>query len=449
MHVVVIGLGEVGRFLVRALSEEGADVYAIDRDPEAAQYVEDHYDVRAFAGHGASQELLERVEVSSAGLVVAVTDDDEVNLIAALAARQLGARRVVARAQGDEWAPWTEGVRHGLLGVDVVINPRVLVGEELARIALSHGASDVVALADSRLELARVQVDKGTAWTRKPLSALDVPEGVLVAGVVREEEPLFVPGGADVLQPGDRVYLIGRPEAVLQAEDRLSRRREARRVFVVGGGVVGQAMTRTLRRYGAKVTLVERDPEHARRLAERFPGVTVIRGDGTDLELLEEEEVDTYDLCAAVTSADEVNLMVALLARRRQVERTAVLVHRGHYVRVYEELGIDVVVSPRSVASDHILRYVQPHALHSLVTLEEGQGEVLELTAGAGARGVGVPLKDLGLPRGVLLAALVRGEQVRVPRGNDVVEPGDRVVVMATRGNRRAVERLLRGGGGG
>ncbi len=447
MHIVVIGLGEVGRHLVRALSHEQQDVYAIDRDPEAVQYVEDHFDVRAFAGHGASQVLLERVEASRARLVVAVTDDDEVNLIAALAARQLGARRVLARAQGDEWAPWTEGVRHGLLGVDVVINPRVLVGQELARIALSHGASDVVALAGHRLELARVEVERGTAWTRKPLSALHMPEGALLAGVVREGDPLFVPGGADVLQPGDRVYLIGRPEAVLAAEDHLSSRREAQRVFVVGGGVVGQAMARTLQRYGATVTLVEREAEHARRLAERFPGVTVIKGDGTDPELLREEDVSSYDLCAAVTSADEINLMVSLLARRFGVERTAALVHRGDYVRVYEELGIDVVVSPRSVASDHILRYVRPHALHSLVTLEEGQGEVLELTAGRGARGVGVPLKDLGLPRGVLVAALVRDGRVVVPRGEDCIEAGDRVVLMALRGNRRFVERLLRGEG--
>ena len=166
MHIVVIGLGEVGRHLLDVLQGDKHDVVAVDRDPDAAAYAEDHYDVAILVGYGASHETLEAAEVQRADLVVAVTDNDEVNLIAALAAQRLGARQVIARTQGSDWAGWREGVRYGLLGVDVVINPRVLVAHELARIARSHGASEVTALAQDRIELAEIRLSANTPLVR-------------------------------------------------------------------------------------------------------------------------------------------------------------------------------------------------------------------------------------------------------------------------------------------
>jgi len=235
MNIVVIGLGEVGRHLLSVLDKEGHDIVAVDASAKAVQYAEEHYDVASIVGYGASETLLKVAGVARADLVVAVTNHDEMNLIATLAAKQLGAKHVVARVQGTAWSEWTEGIRYGLLGVDVVINPRVLVAQELSRIARSYGASDVVDLAQDRVEL--VQIDLGESRVlNKPLSAVELPPHTLVSAVVRDGE-LFVPGGADVLVKGDRVYLIGRPEGVLAAERLFSKEREARRVCIVGGGV--------------------------------------------------------------------------------------------------------------------------------------------------------------------------------------------------------------------
>jgi trk system potassium uptake protein TrkA len=443
MYIVVIGLGEVGRHLLSVLDKEGHDVVAVDSNPDAVQYAEDHFDVMCLCGYGASQDILDTAGVKKAGLVVAVTDHDEVNLIAALAAKQLGARQVIARAQGNEWARWTEGVRYGLLGVDVVINPRVLVGQELAKIARSRGASEVIDLAEARIELVQVEMTEASRLTNKPLSKLELPRGTLVAAVVRAGE-LFVPGGADVLLAGDRVYLIGRPGEILRAEDLFTHRGEARRVCIVGGGVVGQAMARQLVREGSDVLIIERRREQAEELSAKLDKVTIIHGDGADQELLEEEEIGTYDLFAAVTPEDEVNLMAALLAQRVGAGRTAALVQRADYLPIYRQLGIDIALSPRTVASDHILRFSRQEELHSLTVLEGGQAEVVELTAKRGCRAVGVPLKRIDLPRGALLAAIVQGENVVVPRGDDQVAPGDTVVMMTTKPARRTVERLFR-----
>lgn len=440
MYVVVIGLGEVGRFLVKTLATDGHDIVAVDRNPKAIAYIEEHHDVATVSGYGASQDVLDAAGVATADLVVAVTNHDEVNLIAALAARQLGAKSVVARAQGNEWARWTEGVRYGLLGVDVVINPRVLVGQELGRVARSHGAADVVDLAQDRVEL--VEMAMTSRMANKQLSKLPLPKSTLVAAYLRDGQ-ITIPGGADVLLPGDTVYLVGLPESVLQAEDLFSTRREARRILIVGGGVIGQALARQVLPHGAHVTIVESDPVAARVLAENHADITVVQGDGTDSALLEEIEIETFDLFAAVTSHDEVNLMASLIAKRAGVTRTAAVVQRADYAPIYHELGIDVVLSPRSVAADEILQATRSDAVHSLHSIAGGAAEIIELTAASGCNAANTPLRRLQMPRGSLLTAITRGEKVIIPGGDDEVRAGDGVLIMTTAEARPSIERLF------
>lgn len=443
MYVVLIGMGEVGRHLLRVLEQEGHDLVAIDERADAMAHIEEHHDVMTLTGYGARHEVLMAAQVERADLVVAVTDRDEVNLIAALAAKQLGAKRVIARVQRDAWASDSEGVRYGMLGVDVVINPRVLVAQELTRIARSHGAVDVIDLAQDRIELVQIQLREDVRLVNRPLMKIALPRDTLVAALVRDGQ-LVIPGGADVLLPGDRIYLIGKRAAVLEAEDLFTTKREARRVAIVGGGVVGSALAKNLANDGTtQVLVIERDRETAEKLSIAVPSATVVHGDGTDRELLEEEEVGTYDMVCAVTGADEVNLMAALLAQREGAGRTAALAHRGDYMPIYAQLGVDIVLTPRSVASDHILRFVRGSQVQSITSLEQGQAEVVELKVPPRARVVGVPLKRLGLPRGSLLAGIVHEDQVIIPRGDDIVHAGDTVVVLLTESARPLVERIF------
>ncbi|MBZ0119943.1 MAG: Trk system potassium transporter TrkA [Sandaracinaceae bacterium] len=446
MHIVIIGMGEVGRHLLRVMEAERHDVVAVDQRGEAIGFVEDHFDVMTLVGYGASHDVLVAAGVAKADLVVAVTDNDEVNLIAALAAKQLGARKVIARVQGNAWAKTTEGVRHGLLGVDVVINPRVLVAHELTRIARSHGALDVLDLAQDRLALVQIELGEAARHTHKPIMKLNLPGQTLVAAIAREGE-LLVPGGGDVLLPGDRVYLMGTADSILQAEDFFTHERVARRVCVVGGGVVGEALARGLAAHGTELLIIERDKERAAQLSVEVPQATVLHGDGTDRQLLEEEDVGSYEMVCCVTSEDEVNLMAALLAQRIGVPRTAALVHKGDYMPIYRQLGVDVVLTPRSVASDQILRFCRGGGVQNLVSLEEGKAEVAEVRVPHGARAIGVPLRRLGMPRGSLLGAIVHEDRVIVPRGDDVVHAGDTVILLLTEAARPVVERLFRARG--
>lgn len=443
MHIVVIGLGQVGRHLLEVLEREGHDVVAIDKNPAAIRYAEEHFDVMTLHGFGGTRESLERAGAGKSDLVVAVTDNDELNLVAALTAQGLGAKRVIARAQSAAWATRDEAVQYGLLGVDVVVNPRVLVAQELAKIARSHGALDVINLANERIELVQVVLGERTRMLNKPLAKLQLPRQTLVAAVVRSGQ-LFVPGGADVLLEGDRIYLIGRAEDVMEAQDLFTSRKEADRVCIVGGGVVGQSLATFLAGRCAKVMIVESSRERAETLGTELENVVVVQGDGTDMQLLQQEEVGTFDLVAAVTQHDEINLMAALLARQVGASRIATLVQRGDYMPIYRQLGIDIVLSPRVVASDHIMRYCRESELQSLTQLENGQAEVLEFRAREGARAIGVPLRRLKIPRGALLAGIVHNDQVVIPGGDDVVQSGDTVIVLTTASVRASIERLFR-----
>lgn len=443
MYVVVIGMGEVGRFVTQVLEAEQHDVVVIDNDAAQLEQVAERADVATLVGYGASLDTLRKAGADGADLVVAVTNHDEVNLLAALASRHLGASRTIARLQGSEYSNLEEGIQYGMLGIDVVVNPRVLVAQEIAKIARSHGALDVLGLAGNRIEVVQLELPSRSRVLHKPLANLNLPDQTLVAAVVRDRE-LFVPGGSDVLLPGDRVYLVGRAGEMLSVEEQFCGGREAARVCIVGGGVVGTALARLLSRSDTEVLVIEKNRAAAERLAMDHPRVTVVHGDGTNLTLLEEELVGSYDLFCSVSHEDEVNLMSGLLAKRVGAPRTVSLVHRPDYMDIYRQLGIDVVLSPRQTASDHILKWVRQTELKSLTILEGGQAEILELEATAGARVVGTPIKRLNFPRGAILGAIVNGGEARVPRGDDVVQAGDTVVVLTTASTRSQVERLFR-----
>jgi len=445
VYVVIVGVGEVGRHVVRALELEKHNVVVIDNQREALDWVEEHHDVSTLQGYGAAQDILQRAQAGSADLVVAVTDHDEVNLIAALAAKQMGAKRVVARVQGSEWSGnhQDQGVAYNLLGVDVVFNPRVLLAQEIVRIAQSHGALEVVDLANHAIEVVQMELPEGSRQTGKRLAKLHLPRGVLVGAVVRDGQ-LFIPGGADALQPHDRVYLVGSPTKMVEAEDLFSTQREAKRVCIVGGGVVGASLARGLVAVGAEVLLIEVIRERAQQLAAELSRVTVVHGDGTDLRLLNEERVGNYDLFVALSHEDEVNLMAGLLAKRAGVTRAAALVHRPDYVEIYRQLGIDVVLSPRTVASDHILRYCRRAEIQSLTVLEGGQAEILEVVAQPRSRIVDTPIRRLSMPRGALLCAILKPNGMVIPGGDDQVSAWDTVIVLTTHGARTSVAKMFR-----
>lgn len=446
MKALIIGLGEVGKYVAAVLAQEKHDVTLVDADAASLAKAEETVDALALRGHGASMGTLREAGADKADLVVAVTDRDEINLLSALMAKQLGAGRTVARVTNRAYLDDDErGYYHNFLGIDLVVSTQILVANEIHKLIKSFGAVAVENFADNRVELVEIPVTEDARVAGKPLSDLSLPENVLVAALLRHDK-VIIPGGADVVLAGDEVFLIGRIENMREAEQLFGRtqQRRAHKVVIIGGGDVGYSVARLAERDGLAVTLFDESPERCDELAHLLHRTVIINGDGTDLNLLREEGVQNTDVFVATSGDDEVNLMSSLLAKNLGARKTVTLVNRPDYIPTYEHLGLDATVSPRLFAASQILKYAREGEVVAVSLLAEGKAEILELIPQEGSAIVGTPLMDLNFPRGAVVAAVATEAVAVLPTGRHVIEAGNSVVVFTLPDVRPAVERLFR-----
>jgi trk system potassium uptake protein TrkA len=447
MNVVVIGLGEVGRYVAEVLAADRHEVLAVDLDQNRIEQISERLDVATLHGYGANPRTLQLAGVDTADLVVCATNSDEVNLIAALASKRMGAGRTVARLKSGEYedtAPGEveEGLQYGMFGIDMVVNSHILIADEMFNIARSHGALDVHMFGNNRIELAEVQLPDDSAVLGIPLKDLKIPEQTRVGAVIRDDR-LFVPHGEDSMLANDRVYLFGKTGGMAEVEDLFVHGKSAQRVVIYGGNVIGEHLSRQLSRVGVDVTIIETNRDHAERLSLTLPGVNMVHGDGTDFEKLKEEEVGRADLYFAVTDDDENNMMSALLAKRLGTPRVCSVVYRPAYIEIYRQLGLDMAISPRQVAADHILRYARPPQIESLVHLGDAEAEVMEVVAALDSPITEAPLSKLKIPNGISIGGIIGASGVNIPKGDSQIEPGDTVVVLALSAKHKAVSKLF------
>lgn len=443
MNIVVIGLGDLGRHLLGALDEDGHELVAVDRDEANVAEAEESFDIKAITGYGAGLWTLKAAGAERADLVIAVSDDDEVNLIAALAAKESGAKRAIARVQGREWAQWTEGIRQDFLGVDLVINPPALIARELAGIARAHGATQSIVFARGELELVQLKLDGLTKAV--PLARLPLNPSVHPIGILRGEriEPALPDS---TLIEGDRLYLFGERNAIEETETRLGLELPAKRVVLLGGDLIGQKLARLLRRRSVEVLVIERDRERAEEIAAALIGVDVVHGDATSIALYEDEELDRYDLFIATSRSDEINLVACLLAKRAGIPRVAATVQRMEYAPIYRELGVDIVVAQTSIAADEILRSTRGSETVRIESLDDELSEIIEYQVKLGAPIVGMSLREIRFPEAVQALALVRRTSHHLAADAPPIRPGDRVILFTPSDTRGALSRLFRAG---
>jgi len=446
VKAIIIGMGEVGKYIASVLTAEKHDVTLVDTDALNLSKAEEMVDALALRGHGASMRTLRQANVKGADLVAAVTNRDEVNLLAALTAKELGARRTVARVTNREYLEDDDrGYYHNLLGIDLVVSTQILVANEIHKLIKSIGAVAVETFADNRVEMVEIPVKDDARAVGKPLKDLSLPSNTLVAALLREEQ-VIIPSGGDVVLAGDAVFLIGRMEKLAEAEKLFGkmRQQEASKVVIVGGGEIGYSVAKLLESESLDVTLIEEDSDRADELARTLHNTVIINGDGTDLKLLREERVQYADVFVATSGDDEVNLMSSLLAKNLGAKKTVTLVNRPDYIPTYELLGLDATVSPRLFAANQILKYAREGEVVAVSLLAEGKAEILELIPQEGSPIVGKPLMDINFPQGALVAAVATEDGAVVPDGRHIIRPGNNVVVFTKPDVRSDVERLFR-----
>lgn len=448
MRAIVIGAGEVGFHIAKRLVQEGHDVTIIEENAAVKERVEKDLDVLVIQGQGASPTALQEAGVAKTDLLVAVTDADEVNLVAAFLAKEHGVGTTIARARNPELAK-SPFLRTGKrLGIDLLINPNQAVAEEIAKLVQAPAAAQIAFFAEGRVELLGIDVGPEAPALRqrlKDLASFQAKHPFVVTAISRNDT-LHIPNGETPILPGDHLYLVARRDDIPDILILLGRQEEfPRRVLIIGGGRVGLFLAEILEKEGIPVTLMEKNPRRCGELADRLKKTLVLEGDGTDIQVLTEEGCADMDAVVTVSDDEATNIMAALLAKRQGAKKAIALIQRSHFLQLASSLGIDAAISPRLTTASVILRFVRPGRVVSLVEMPEWEAEIMELVALPTTAVVSRPLREVNLPKGAIVAAISRGDQITIPKGDSQIVPGDRVILFTLPEAIAKVERLFSG----
>lgn len=434
MRVLICGGGQVGALTARRLVREGNEVTIVDPNPARCEELESTLDAHVVEGSASRVQTLIRAGVRDAELVIAVTDTDEVNLLACLIAQVEAPECIkVARIRTHEVSEWRRVALEAGLKLDLVIHPEQDLAKKIMRVIRIPGVSDIYEFVDGRVRLFDMVVEPGSRLAGRTLVELQEdgpPENSLVALIFRSGQ-VIVPHGAVKLHVGDHLYTLGTRENLLDVIEFMGLKRTAKleRVFVLGGKQLGITCAEMLEEKGVSVKLFERDAKRSARIAEILEKTVVLHADGTDQRILEEENIQGVDAFLAITNDDEDNLIASLLARRLGAHKVVALINRLNYLPLAQRLGVHTTVSPRLAALDRILQFVRKGPVLSVTTFGEEEAEAIELVATENSKYVGRPLKDVRFPRGSIVGAIVRPDgETLVPRGNVEIQPGDRVL---------------------
>ena len=442
MNIIIVGAGKVGLELTKQLSAENR-VTVIDENQQLIENIINIYDVMGVCGNGASYEVQKEAEAGRADLLIATASSDEINILACLVAKKLGVRHTIARIRNPEYETQLRFMREEL-GLSMAINPEKATAREIARVLRFPAAMKLESFSKGRLELVEYRLPEGSALHGMKLLDLykNIRVRVLICAVSRRGETI-IPSGDFELHAGDKIYLTASPEQLSQFFRHLGVfRNRASSVMIVGASKICYYLASELMEMGMSVKIIDQSEQRCVQMSERLPGALVIVGDGTDSELLHEEGIEQTDAFVAITGIDEANILMSMSAARLSGDCCKVVAkinRRSLMDLVSTEHMIDSVVSAASVTTELIVQYVRAmesasgakiKTLHRLV---DGAVEALEFGVTQDVPFIGVPLKDLKLKSGILLAGIVRRNgRIVIPSGNDALELGDDVIVVTT-----------------
>lgn len=438
MNIMIVGGGKVGISLTSLLSNEGHNVTIIDTMPKLIENIVNDYDVIGYCGNGAAFTVQAEAGVAKCDIFIAVTGSDELNIMSCIVAEKLGAKHSVARVRDPEYSHQTEFMRNKL-GIDMIINPELEAANEISRIIEFPAASKIESFAKSRVELCEITVSQESVLNEMPLFDLrkKLNVAMLICAVQRGDE-LFIPKGNFILKAGDRVHFTASRSELGKIFRLLGmQKKKIKSALIVGGSRTSYYLCKRLATAGIKVKLIENDPMRASRLEAELDGITVICGDGTDTDVLNEEGLANFDASVALTDIDEENLIMTMYASKLGVEKTICKINRTALLGMFSSVVANCsVISPKDLTAGMILRYARAvnnldgSRIKTLYRIVDGMAEALEFIAAENCSLNGKPLKDLKLKPNMLIACVTHGNAVLIPDGNTVISAGDSVIVI-------------------
>ncbi len=451
MKVIVCGAGQVGFHIARQLAAENHDVTVIDQSEEQIRQVENTLDVQAMVGFASHPDVLERAATGDADMIIAVTQADEVNMVACQVAHSVfNVPTKIARVRHQSYLQpiWADLFSRDHLPIDVIISPEIEVARAISRRLQVPGAFDSIPLVDGKVRVVGVRCNDDCPVINTPLRQLTgiFPDlNIVVVGIIRDGRTI-VPSAEDQMLAGDEVYFVADEEHVARSMVVFGHEETAaRRVIIAGGGHIGQFLAEVIREEhpGVVTKIIEFDKAQAERAALANPAVTVLHGDALDPDILHEANVGVTEAIVAVTNDDETNILASLLAKRHGCQRAVTLINNMNYGPLITTLGVDAVVSPRAITVSSILQHVRRGRIRAVHTLQEGFGEIMEAEILDTSGLVGLAIRDAGLPPGVLVGAIVQNDEVVIPRAGTRFRAKDRVVMFVSANAVKNVEKLF------
>ncbi|MDG2243765.1 MAG: Trk system potassium transporter TrkA [Rhodospirillaceae bacterium] len=451
MKVVICGAGVVGSNIARYLATETNDVTVVDQSPELIQQLSESLDVTGLVGHASQPDVLERAGIEDADMIIAVTFTDEVNMIACQVAHSLfGVPTKIARIRSQSYLQpkWAKMFTRDHLPIDVVISPEIEIARAVTRRLEVPGATEVIPLSDDKVRLIGVRVTEETPLINTPLRQLTslFPEMQIIIVGIKRGDTSIVPHAEDEMYPGDDVYFVIASDQCERAMAAFGHEEpETRRAVIFGGGNIGLFLAQELERVHSEISvkIIELNRQRAKVVSAELKNAVVINGNILEPDILYESGVDKSETVIAVTEDDETNILASLLAKKCGAQRAITLVNKSTYNPLMGPLGVDVVVNPRSITVSQILSHVRRGRVHAAYSVQENFGELIEADAMETSILVDKPLKEVDLPSGARVGAIIRDGQVIVPRPQTVIQGGDRIILFAATEAVRKVEKLF------
>ena len=446
MRILIVGAGDIGFQLSRRLFRERIDITIVESDPVRAQRAREQMDAIVIEGHGASIRTLHDAGIAECDLVAAMTDNDEVNLIACLAAKNAGVQTTIARVRNPELMEKDCPLTAATLGVDHFIHPEQETADMIVRLIRQASTTDIIEFEEGKVQLVGVRLDADSPLLRVPLAELVRQHGdppMRVVAIVRNQTTI-IPGGDDTLVPGDHIFSVCAPDYIPEFIAHTGKKDiNINDVMILGGGLVGQFIARRLS--GKKnVKIVESDSDKSRDIAVKLPDTLIIQGDGTDIDLMAVEGLQDMDAFVAVTGDDETNIISTLLARHLKVPRTIALVNKVEYLPITPGIGMDAVVSKQLLTVNAVYRHIQAQEVAAVASVPGIDAHIIEYIVEPTDKIARKPLKDIDFPRQAVIGAVMRGDEYIIPRGDTHIRSGDRVIVFTLPGSLSAVEKLFK-----
>lgn len=442
MKIVIVGLGVIGRTILKSIDRDTHTITVVDTNKEKIETLIERYDVFGVVGNGACRDILEEAEVASADLVIVLTGSDELNILACLVAKNIGAKNTIARVRNPEYRKQIMEMQDSL-GISMIVNPEKDTAAEIFNLINLPSIVQMERFAKGRALLVEIVAESNKALVGETLISLGkkLKTKVLICAIQRKNE-VYIPSGNFVIEEGDRIYFTADANslgAFLNEIDLV--RSPLKKVMIVGGSKVGFYLADDLSSRGFKVKLIENNKKSAEELADTLPKVTVIEGNGTQHDLLIEEGIESMDAFVALTDIDEENMIVSMFANKMKVKKPITQIRGDNLYAMLGELGIKNTVSPTSIVANRISSYIRAldntrgSNVLTLYRLVNNQVEALEFGVRKQLKFLDKPLKEIKLKDNCLIACIIRGETVIIPNGNSTIELGDNVVVVTTHKN--------------